>query len=80
MILEMKRFQFQVVSREKKSEGVRLAEQVKLKFPASNSLTGTDRRYFEMIRSEGGWDNTTAYQSQVSTDIVLKLPSTPTII
>ena len=70
MIFKMKRFQFQVVSREKKSEGVRLAEQVKLKFPASNSLTGTDRRYFEMIRSEADWgsdwgsdwDNSTTYQ------------------
>ena len=71
MIFKMKRFQFQVVSREKKSEGVRLVEEVKLKFPASNSLTGTDRRYFEMIRSEadwGGsdwgsdWDNSTNYQ------------------
>ena len=75
MIFKMKRFQFQVVSREKKSEGARLAEKVKLKFPASNSLTGTDRRYFEMIRSEGDWgsdwDNTTTYQSQVSADIML---------
>ena len=70
MIFKMKRFPFQVVSREKKSEGVRLVEEVKLKFPASNSLTGTDRRYFEMIRSEGDWgsdwgsdwDNSTNYQ------------------
>ena len=70
----MKRFQFQVVSREKKSEGVRLAGEVKLKFPAVNSLTETDRRYFEMIRSEGDWgsdwENSTTYQSQVSTDII----------
>ena len=75
----MKRFQFQVVSREKKSEGVRLAGEVKLKFPAVNSLTETDRRYFEMIRSEGNWgsdwENSTTYQSQVSTDIIFKSES-----
>ena len=59
----MKRFQFQLLSRESESkefEDVKILKEVKFKFPASNSLTGVDRKYFEMIRSEADWGNSTA--------------------
>ena len=58
----MKRFQFQVLSEGRESkdleDGEILAE-VKFKFPASNSLTRVDRKYFGMIRSEAEWGNST---------------------
>ena len=63
----MKRFQFQVLSEGRESkdleDGEILAE-VKFKFPASNSLTRVDRKYFGMIRSEAEWGNSTS--SEVS--------------
>ena len=65
----MKRFQFQLLSvgtESKDLEDGEILKEAKFKFPASNSMTRVDRKYFGMIRSEAEWGNSTYRQNKVS--------------